>query len=209
VSASRCATTWRNCCRNPAQRTIHEDLTLALAQSALVDKLYPEAEQHARQLIELYPGSALKAAALGVRLAVAWDLKRYRTAADIAGQLRAVITDARERAELGVLLAEAFFRSEDYKNAGDAYAAALHELPAVVPAGTLIFQRVLADIRAEQLESAAKQLDEAANTPGFDAVSRWQAEWNLVKEMQVRGQTAPAQARVEQLLAAGCHRRAR
>ncbi len=189
--------------RNPAQRTIHEDLTLALAQSALVDKLYPEAEQHARQLIELYPGSALKAAALGVRLAVAWDLKRYRTAADIAGQLRAVITDARERAELGVLLAEAFFRSEDYKNAGDAYAAALHELPAVVPAGTLIFQRVLADIRAEQLESAAKQLDEAANTPGFDAVSRWQAEWNLVKEMQVRGQTAPAQARVEQLLAAG------
>ena len=189
--------------RNPAQRTIHEDLTLALAQSALVDKLYPEAEQHARQLIELYPGSALKSAALGVRLAVAWDLKRYRTAADIAGQLRAVITDARERAELGVLLAEAFFRSEDYKNAGDAYAAALHELPAVVPAGTLIFQRVLADIRAEQLESAAKQLDEAANTPGFDAVSRWQAEWNLVKEMQVRGQTAPAQARVEQLLAAG------
>ena len=58
--------------RNPAQRTIHEDLTLALAQSALVDKLYPEAEQHARQLIELYPGSALKSAALGVRLAVAW-----------------------------------------------------------------------------------------------------------------------------------------
>lgn len=189
--------------RNPAQRAIHEDLTLALAQSALVDKLYPEAEQHARQLIDLYPGSALKAAALGVRLAVAWDLKRYRTAADIAGQLRAVITEARERAELGVLLAEAFFRSEDYKNAGDAYAAALHELPAVVPAGTLIFQRVLADIRADQLDSAAKQLDEAATTPGFDAVSRWQAEWNLVKELQVRGQTASAQARVEQLLAAG------
>jgi TolA-binding protein len=189
--------------QNPAQRTIHEDLTLALAQSALMDKLYPEAEQRARQLIELYPGSALKAAALGVRLTVAWDLGRYRTAADLAGQLRAIVMDARERAELGVLLAEAFFRSEDYKNAGDAYAAAMHELPAVVPAGTLIFQRVLADIRADQLDSAAKQLDEAVATTGFDAVSRWQAEWNLAKEMQVRGQVTLAQARVEKLLIGG------
>jgi tetratricopeptide (TPR) repeat protein len=102
-----------------------------------------------------------------------------------------------------VLLAEAFFRAEDYRNAADAYAAALHELPAVVPAGTLIFQRVLADIRADQLDSAAKQLDESAAAPGFDAVSRWQAEWNLVREMQVRGQAAAAQARVERLLAGG------
>ncbi|MBI2814494.1 MAG: hypothetical protein HYX71_09430 [Opitutae bacterium] len=188
---------------NPAQRAIHEDLTLARAQSELLDKMYAEAEQHARQLLELYPGSALKAAALGVRLAVAWDQKRYRTAADVIAQLRAVIGEGRERAELGVLLAEAFFRAEDYRNAADAYAAALHELPAVVPAGTLIFQRVLADIRADQIDAAARQLDEAVATPGFDAVSRWQAEWNLVKEMQVRGQSAAAYARVERLLAGG------
>lgn len=189
--------------KNPAQRAIFEDLTLARAQSELLDKAYAPAEEHARQLIELYPGSTLKAAALGVRLAVAWDQKRYRTAADVIAQLRAVIGEGRERAELGVLLAEAFFRAEDYKNAADAYAAALHELPAVVPAGTLIFQRVLAGIRADQLEAAARQLDEAVATAGFDAVSRWQAEWNLVKEMQVRGQSAAAYTRVERLLAGG------
>lgn len=187
----------------PVQNAIIEDLMLARAQAALLDKAYAPAEEDARALLERYPGSALKAAALSVRLAVAWDLRRYRTAADIAVQLRAVSAEGRERAELGVLLAEAFFRSEDYKNAADAYAAALHELPAVVPAGTLIFQRVLADIRADQLDSAARQLDEAANTPGFDTVSRWQAEWNLVKEMQVRGQAAAAYARVERLLAGG------
>lgn len=187
----------------PAQHAIIEDLLLARAQTALLDQDYAPAEEDARALLERYPGSALKAAALGVRLAVAWDLKRYRTAADIIVQLRAVITEGRERAELGVLLAEAFFRSEDYKNAADAYTAAVHELPAVVPAGTLIFQRVLADIRADQLDSAAKQLDAAATTAGFDAVSRWQAEWNLVKEMQVRGQAAAAQARVDTLLASG------
>ena len=118
-------------------------------------------------------------------------------------QLRAVIAPGRERAELGVLLAEAFFRADDFKNAADAYDAALREAPQVVPAGVLIFQRVLADIRADQLEAAAKQLDEAAANPGFDPLNRWQAEWNLVKEMQVRGQAPAAYARVNRLLASG------
>jgi tetratricopeptide (TPR) repeat protein len=185
----------------PGQHPIIEDLLLVRAQAALTDKLYAAAEEDARTLLERYPpGSTLKAAALGVRLSVAWDLKRYRTAADVIVQLRAVMAVGRERAELGVLLAEAFFRSEDYKNAADAYEAALRELPADVPAGVLIFQRVLSDIRADQLAAAAKQLDEAAGSPGFDPVSRWQAEWNLMKQMQVRGQTQAAYGRVNQLL---------
>jgi TolA-binding protein len=185
----------------PTQHAIIEELMMARAQVALEEKAYAAAEEDARALLERYPGTALKGEALGVRLAVAWDLKRYRTAADIIVQLRLVIKDELERAELGVLLAEAFFRSEDYRNAADAYAAALHEMPAVVPAGTLIFQRVLSDIRADQLDLAARQLDEAAGAAGFDAESRWQAEWNLVKAMQMRGQAAAAQARVEKLLA--------
>ncbi len=183
------------------QPRIIEDLLLARAQTALADKDYAHAEEDAHALIDRYPGSSLKAAALGVQLAVAWDLKRPRRAAEVIGQLREAISPGRERAELGVLLAEAFFRAEDYKNAANAYDAALHESPAVVPAGVLIFQRVLSDIRAEQLESAAKQLDEAAGNPGFDPLNRWQAEWNLVKEMQVRGQAPAASARVNRLLA--------
>jgi TolA-binding protein len=180
---------------------IIEDLLLVRAQTALADKDYSVAEEDARALLERYPESTLKTEALGVRLSVAWDLKRYRTAADVIAQLRTLTGQGRERAELGVLLAEAFFRAEDYKNAADAYDATLHELPAVVPAGILIFQRVLADIRAEQLDSAARQLDDALNNPGFDPVNRWQAEWNLVKEMQVRGQAPAAYARVNRLLA--------
>ncbi len=186
-----------------ATHPIIENLILARAQLALADQDNARAELDARDLLVRYPGSALKVPALNVRLAVAWDEKRYRTVADVAAQLRGLPIEGRDRAELGVLLAEAFFRAEDYKNAGDAYAAALQERPVVVPAGTLIFQRVLSDIRADRLEAAARQLDEAAATPGFDAVSRWQAEWNLVKEMQVRDQTAAAQARVERLLAGG------
>ena len=186
----------------PVSHPIIEDLYLVRAQTALVDKAYGPAEEDAHALIERYPGAsrALRAGALGVRLAVAWELKRFRTAADVIAQLRAVLPEGRERAELGVLLAEAFFRSDDFKNAADAYSAALHELPAVVPAGVLIFQRVLSDIKANQLDAAARQLDDAATNAAFDAINRWQAEWNLVKAMQAAGQADAAAARVNRLL---------
>jgi len=187
----------------PVVHPIIEDLLLARSNAALADRLYSGAEADARTLLERYPGSPLKSAALGVRLSVAWELKRYRAAADVCAQLRAVLPEGRERAELGVLLAEAFFRVGDYQNAADAYEAALHEAPQVMSAGDLLFQRVLAKIRAERLEEAAKFLDEMAGNTTFDPVSRWQAEWNLVKEMQVRRQAAVAQARVEKLLKQG------
>lgn len=182
---------------------IIEDLLLVRAQTALADQDYSRAEDDARRLLDNFPATALRVQALGVRRSVAWDLKRYRTAADVVAQLRTVLPPGRERSELGVLLAEAFFRAEDYRNAADAYDAALREAPLTVPAGILIFQRVLAEIRADRLEAAAQQLDQAAAEPGFDAVNRWQAEWNLVREMQVRGQSPAAYARVERLLAAG------
>lgn len=182
---------------------IIEDLLLQRAQSALGDKLYQQAEEDAQKLLQDFPATTQRAAALDVRLAVAWDLKRYRTAADVIAQLRGVLGPGRERAELGVLLAEAFFRAEDYRNAADAYDAALREAPLAAPAGVLLFQRVLAEIRADRLEAAAQQLDAAAAEPGFDPLNRWQAEWNLVREMQVRDQTQAAYERVERLLANG------
>jgi hypothetical protein len=179
---------------------IIEDLLLVRAQSALADQDYTRAEDDARQLLENFPTTPLKAQALGVRLAVAWDLKRYRTAADVAAQLRAVIPPGRARSELGVLMAEAFFRADDFRNAADAYDAALREAPLTAPAGILIFQRVLAEIRADRLDAAAQQLDQAAGEPAFDPVNRWQAEWNLVRAMQVRGQAQAAYDRVDRLI---------
>lgn len=179
---------------------IIEDLLLVRAQTWLKEKRFNEAEQDARRLLEFFPGSPLKPAALGVRLAVAWEARLYRTAADVSTQLRAVLPPGRERSELGVLLAEAFFRSGDFKNAADAYDAALREAPQVVPTGRLIFQRVLSDVRADRLDQAAALLDEMAGNAAFDAENRWQAEWNLVREMQARGRAADAMARVEKLM---------
>ncbi|HWA26313.1 MAG TPA: tetratricopeptide repeat protein [Lacunisphaera sp.] len=180
---------------------ISEDLLLVRAQLALADKAYAPAEEDARGLLERFPGSELREKALRVRLAVAWDLKRFRTAADVIVQLRVVLPPGRARAELGVLQAEAFFRAEDYRNAADAYEAALGENPPAATPGILLFQRVLAEIRADRLDVAAKQLDETTSDARFDPVNRWQAEWNLIKVMQARGQNQAASARVERLLA--------
>jgi len=187
----------------PVQSPIIEDLLLVRAQTKLADHLYAAADEDARALWDRYPGSALRADAMEVRLSVAWELKRFRTAAEVIGKLREVMAEGKERAEMGVMLAEAFFRAEDYKNAAYAYDAALREAPAVVPAGKLIFMRVLSDIRADQLASAVKLLDESASNPAFDSVNRWQSEWNLMKEMQGRGEVAAAYERANRLLQGG------
>lgn len=180
-------------------------LNLRLAEVEPADRrgaAYREAEDDARLFLDQYPGSSLQPAALGIRLSVAWEEQRYRAVADVVAQLRTLLPPSQERAELGVLLAEAFFRARDFPNAAAAYEAALREAPAVAPAGMLIFQRSLAEIFSGRPEVAARLLDESAANPALDPVSRWQAEWNLVKDLQVRGEAAQALARVERLLQA-------
>lgn len=190
---------------------IIEDILLVRAELALQDKQFVEAEDAARRLLENFPGSTRRADALGVRLSVAWTGGFFRAAADLISQLRAHLAQAggrgREQAELGVLLAEAFFRAGDFQSAAEAYDAALRAASApgaiqVAPAGVLVFQRVLSDIRADRLEAAATLLDESGRRADFEE-NRWQAEWNLALALQARGQLVAAQARVEQLLGAG------
>jgi TolA-binding protein len=198
----------------PTPHPIKEDLLVFRAQVALKEKNYSGAEEDARTLLESFPGSQLKTQALGVLTGVAWELQRYRTAADRAAQLRAELPPGDARAQLGVLVADAYFRAGDYRNAADAYGSAQREPPAAVPPGVLQFQRVLSEILdaqdlfdSAQLDAAQKRLadaetllNEAAATPGGDAVSRWEGEWNLARALQVRGRTAEALQRVTRLV---------
>src|SRR5204863_6209304 len=92
----------------------------------------------------------------------------------------------------------------DFRAAADAYAAALRERPPGVEAGDLMFQRVLAEIKAESPD-AAKVLDEFEADPAFDLPNRWQAEWSLARALLGQGRkekTAEAYARVTSLLTA-------
>jgi hypothetical protein len=192
---------------------IKETILFFRAQAALADKDYVSAERDAGALTTQFPRSPLKVHAFGLLAQSAWEQRRYRQAASHAGRAQQELAAAaapgaaagaaarlpmfsdEARADLGVLEAEAYFRAEDYRNSADAYAGLLRNLRAgLEPAkmGALMFQRVLAEIRANG--DAAKVLDELARDPAFDVENRWQAEWQLARDLQTRGPAAIRQA---------------
>ncbi len=184
---------------------ILDELLLFHAQMNLADKKYPLAMDDAQALLTKFPGSALKPAALGVELGVVWEERRWRLAADYATKARDALPPGRGElhAQLNVLVAEAWFRAGDFRNAADAYAAVLNERPAGIDAGALIFQRVQAEIEAGRLDTAQALADQFAGEPDFArSENRWKMEWNLARALEAQGETKAALARVERLLGA-------
>lgn len=192
----------------PTPHPIYEDLLLFRANFSLAEKNFTAAEEDARTLLDKFPGSALKPLALAVLTSSAWEQKRYRTVVESA--TRAVDAQSKEsssgkqaRAELNLLVAEAWFRAGDFRPAADAYAVVLRDPPAGAKLGDLMFQRVQAEIEAGSPDAAQPVLDALAANPAFDVESRWQAEWNLARALIGRAdpeQAAVAYARVNRLL---------
>lgn len=182
------------------QHPIEQDLILFRAQLAADSD---EATRDALALLERFPASDLRSAALGILVNAAWAGGRYRAAAGYATQARRELAEGDPviRAELGVLQAEAFFRGGDFRSAADAYAAALEEPAVGVAPGDIIYQEILARVRDGQLEEAAGRIDVLAGDVRFDGQNRWQAEWNLARALQASGQAAVAYDRVNRLLA--------
>lgn len=193
----------------PAPKIL-DDLLLYRARLALAEHTvagWDRAQADARALLADFPGSPDRVPALNVLVSVAWELQRYRTAAEAIAQLQGELGLDPRRGPFAVLLAESYFRAQDYRNAAGAYALALPErtLPAGVTRGTLLFQQVLSLLLSDQpaqTDEALQVLDRLAGDPGFDAVNRWQAEWNVAKTLQVRGQTPRAYERLNRILTA-------
>jgi hypothetical protein len=87
------------------------------AEFHLAAKSYGEAERDVERMLELFPGSRLKPQALGIRVRSAWDTLRYRRAADYATQARGAlgVSSGQLGADLGVVVAEAYFRAGDFR----------------------------------------------------------------------------------------------
>jgi len=184
---------------------LQEDFYLYRANLQLGDKSYVAAEDDARALLEKFPGSPLRAEALEVLTGAAWEQRRYRLAADSAKKAAAAFSAGARRAELSVLVAEAWFRAQDFRSAADAYAAVLRDPPEGLKAETLSalrFQRVQSEIEAGAPEAAQALLDGFAVAPGFSVEDRWRSEWNLARALQARGGpgVAAAYTRVERVL---------
>lgn len=189
----------------PKPHPLLEELLLFRAQLALSDRKEDQsnvtrAEEDATQLLQKFPGSQLKGFAYGILTNAAWERGQYRNAASLAFKSREQLPAGETRARLGLLVAEAYFRGNDFVSAADAYGAALDELPVGIHAGEIIYQQVLSEIRAGRLEQAAQLVDDRGHDPRFDPINRWQAEWNLARALQANGKITLAYGRLNQLL---------
>jgi len=178
---------------------LSEDLLVTRAELALVARDYARAEADARELLTRYPTSAQRARALTQLAATAWELKRFRTAADFAAQAAEAAGAGESRAALRLLAAEASYRAMDYTTATETYAAVLASPPAGVAPATIVFQGVMSRIEGGRLGEAADEIDRWGADPRFDPVTRWQAEWNLARALQAAGRQEIARARVGRL----------
>lgn len=176
------------------------------AHFALAQRDFVAAEPHAERLVKEFPASGLRVHALALLTQSAWIQERFRLAAVQARRTREALppnASGTLRAELGVLEAEASFRGGDYRTAADVYAAVIRARPPELElrkVGALMFQCVLAEIRAGSTE-AAQRLDEFARDPAFDIENRWQAEWSLAQALKLANQAGAAFERVSRLLA--------
>ena len=125
---------------------------------------------------------------------------QYRMAADYLNRLRSNLPDGPEKSRLSILVADSYYRNGDYENAADAYGAAFREKGNEAVRGSLLFQQVMSEIGAGNLEAAIGHLDDAAESGGFDSTEVWRAEWNLISKMKGESLIERAFARVRELL---------
>ncbi len=176
---------------------LFEELLSTRAALAAVEDDFERAEAAAERLLEERPGSALVPDALRRLAHVNWERTppRYRTAASYLDRLRVMVDSGAERARIFGQMGDCFFLNGDFSNAAEAYASALRE-DRVRDRGTLLFQRVLAEVRAGDLDEAIAALDAAGE---IDSASRWQAEYNVLDALREAGETEQAFRRIRQL----------
>ena len=180
---------------------LNDEMLLVRADLALAALDYAQADADAKTQLARFPNSGLRARALTLLAGVAWELKRFRSAADFAAQAAAATDETGARATLRLLSAEALFRAKDFPAAAAAYGVVLREVPPGVAIAEVMFQECVAEIAAGRLDVAAGLLDRWAASTALDALARWQAEWNLARALQVAGRREFALERVTKLRA--------
>ena len=134
----------------PTKHTLLDELYFFRAYLSLYSGQYGRAETDAVRLLELFPGSSLKAHAIRLLAYVSWhwDPPRYRTAADYLSQLREHLPEGPERARAAVLMADCYYLNGDFRNAASAYGTALMEADTgSLDKGPIVFQRIMAEIQ--------------------------------------------------------------
>lgn len=165
------------------------------------------AEEDAARLQERFPTSPYRRGMLALQASSAWNRNRYRTAASYLQGMREEFSDLSSDYRLAALIADCYFRAgrqsstrDDYRNAAEAYAAALSASVDPSQSGALFFQLVLARLRAGQLDLALDAIDDPRLRRLAGGEMLWRAEWMALKEMRRVRRVSEAYDRVQFLL---------
>ena len=196
-------------------KLVLDDLITQTSKHPLLDELYffraliflesnrfNLAENDANSLLERFPGSVLHNSAIRLLAYISWkrDPPQYRTTADYLNKLRARLPKGRDLWHLAILMADCYYLNLDYDKAVDAYNLAISEMPSGEEGDRLLFQQVMASIKAGRIKAAISLLDDVELVEGIQHLNRWRAEWNLINEMKSQGQINAAFSRLNDLL---------
>lgn len=196
-------------------KLVLDDLITQTSKHPLLDELYffraliflesnrfNLAENDANSLLERFPGSVLHNSAIRLLAYISWKRNppQYRTTADYLNKLRARLPKGRDRWHLAILMADCYYLNLDYDKAVDAYNLAISEMPSGEEGDRLLFQQVMASIKAGRIKAAISLLDDVESVEGIQHLNRWRAEWNLINEMKSQGQINAAFSRLNDLL---------
>lgn len=178
-----------------------DDLLIIRSRIKLEQQQLEAAKADADRLIEQFPGSTRAGDAMRILAAVAFlnNPPQYRLAADYMNRLRDTLPQGKARNHLTALIADCYFLNGDYLNAADLYSQAYQNRNTESSRGRLVYQQVLALLRADQLNQAIDVLD-SLGPFSVSQSTRWQAEWNLISAMRSAGQPGLAFERIGKLL---------
>jgi len=186
---------------DPATSHPLEDRLLAYRAYLLMNReAYEEAERVVNRILEDFPTSTFINDGLRMVAFASWSQNppRYRTAADFLTRLRDRLPEGSEKLEVGMLIADCYYLNGDFTSASDAYGAVFDKVSSE-HAGTILFQRVLSEIRGGRSDAAVALLDAARFDERIDPAMLWRAEWNLIDSWRREGAIDRAFSRIEGL----------
>lgn len=150
----------------------------------------------AERLLAEFPASNFSDQARWILAYMAWQEKRFRTAADFLQQIREKMPPSYERQFLGQLVGDCYFLNGDFATAAEIYEGVLQNAPTDFSHSGIAYQSVMAQIQTGELDQAGETLDRLATEGQIDSDRLWRAEWNLVEALRQADKTIEAFTRL-------------
>jgi hypothetical protein len=151
---------------------------------------YEASNSECDTLLQGDPTVELRESALRLLVLIAYQRQRFRTASGLLIELSSLVSEPEERSQIQLLIADCFFQAGDFGDAAESYGLAIQQEGA--NQGAILFQWVLSEIKAGNLDAAEKHMQSFKGNLQIDPVQKWKTLWNLLTAVHASGQARPA-----------------